>query len=282
MTLLVCLLTGVLLAVPVRADDPPKKLTPGERKELKAKSQAANAAGLKAYQAGKIDDAVRSVEEGLKIARRLFNPIEFPNGHRDLATAMNNLGFLYKAQGKLAAAEPLYKDALAMKKRLFKGDHPDVATGLNNLASLYQAQGKLADAEPLLKDALAMDKRLHKGDHPDVARSLSNLASLYGAQGRLAAAEPLHKDALAMRKRLFPGDHPDVAKSLNNLAGLYCAHGRPGRRRAALQGRPGHAKAAVPGRPPGRGHRPEQPGISVPGPGEAGRRRAALQGRPWP
>ena len=44
-------------------------------------------------------------------------------------------------QGKLADAEPLFKDALEMRKRLFKGDHPDVAHSLNNLALLYQARG---------------------------------------------------------------------------------------------------------------------------------------------
>ena len=84
----------------------------------------------------------------------------FKGDHPDVARGLGYLAFLYKAQGKLAAAEPLYKDALAMKKRLFKGDHPDVARSLSNLATLYVAQGKLAAAEPLYRDALAMNKRL--------------------------------------------------------------------------------------------------------------------------
>ena len=159
--------------------------------------------------------------------KRLFKGQDHP----DLATSLNNLAFLYRAQGKLGAAEPLFKDALEMRKRLFKGqDHPDLAGSLNDLAFLYRDQGKLGDAEPLFKDALEMRKRLFKGqDHPDLAISLNNLASLYHAQGKLIDAEPLLKDALEMRTRLFKGqDHPDLAQSLNNLAGLYRAQGKLG------------------------------------------------------
>ena len=143
-----------------------------------------------------------------------------------LATSLNNLAFLYKSQGKYSEAEPLYLDALEMRRRLFTGDHPNVATSLNNLAVLYYSQGKYSEAEPLYLDALEMTKRLFTGDHPDVASILNNLASLYDSQGRYSEAEPLYLDALEMRKRLFTGDHPDVASSLNNLAGLYNNQGK--------------------------------------------------------
>jgi tetratricopeptide (TPR) repeat protein len=143
-----------------------------------------------------------------------------------LATSLNNLALLYNNQGKYSEAEPLYLDALEMRKRLFTGDHPDVATSLNNLAVLYDNQGRYSEAEPLYLDALEMTKRLFTGDHPDVANSLNNLASLYKSQGKYSEAEPLYLDALEMTKRLFTGDHPDVANSLNNLASLYKSQGR--------------------------------------------------------
>src|SRR5262249_54036452 len=148
------------------ADDPPRKLTAEQRKELAAKWQQATTAGEKAYQAGKGAEAVKAFEEALALARRLYPKAEFPGGHADLATSLNNLATLYGTQGRLAAAEPLLKDSLAMRRRLFKGDHPDVAAGLINLGALYRAQGRLAAAEPLLKDSLAMNKQLFKGDHP--------------------------------------------------------------------------------------------------------------------
>ena len=50
---------------------------------------------------------------------------------------------LYQAQGKLGDAEPLFKDALEMYKRLLKGqDHPHLASSLNNLAYLWPARNK--------------------------------------------------------------------------------------------------------------------------------------------
>jgi tetratricopeptide (TPR) repeat protein len=143
-----------------------------------------------------------------------------------LATSLNNLAVLYDNQGKYSEAEPLYLDALEMRKRLFTGDHPDVATSLNNLAGLYYNQGKYSEAEPLYLDALEMRKQLFTGDHPDVASSLNNLALLYHSQGKYSEAELLYLDALEMRRRLFPGDHPDVATSLNNLANLYHNQGK--------------------------------------------------------
>ncbi|MFN5592168.1 MAG: tetratricopeptide repeat protein, partial [Aphanizomenon sp.] len=143
-----------------------------------------------------------------------------------LATSLNNLANLYHNQGRYSEAEPLYLDALEMRRRLFTGDHPNVATSLNNLAGLYDSQGKYSEAELLYLDALEMRRRLFTGDHPDVATSLNNLAFLYNNQGRYSEAEPLYLDALEMRRRLFTGDHPDVASSLNNLADLYHNQGK--------------------------------------------------------
>ena len=143
-----------------------------------------------------------------------------------LATSLNNLADLYYNQGKYSEAEPLYLDALAMRKRLFTGDHPDVAQSLNNLGSLYKSQGKYGEAEPLYLNALEMRKRLFTGDYPDVANSLNNLAGLYYNQGKYSEAELLYLEALEMRRRLFTSDHHDVATSLNNLALLYHNQGR--------------------------------------------------------
>ena len=54
--------------------------------------------------------------------------------HPDVATILNNLAGLYKAQGHYAEAEPLYKRALAIDEGALGPDHPDLARDLNNLA----------------------------------------------------------------------------------------------------------------------------------------------------
>ena len=139
----------------------------------------------------------------------------------DVASSLNNLAYLYRSQGRYSEAEPLYIQALALKRQLLGEEHPDVATSLNNLAALYRSQGRYSEAEPLYIQALALKRQLLGEEHPDVVSSLNNLAALYDSQGRYSEAEPLYIQALALRRQLLGEEHPSVAASLNNLALLY-------------------------------------------------------------
>ncbi|WP_103124609.1 CHAT domain-containing tetratricopeptide repeat protein, partial [Nostoc cycadae] len=66
--------------------------------------------------------------------------------HPDVATSLNNLAFLYDAQGKYQQAEPLYQRSLAILEKMLGEKHPLVATSLNNLAALYLAKGDITRA----------------------------------------------------------------------------------------------------------------------------------------
>ena len=143
-----------------------------------------------------------------------------------LADSLNELANLYRDMGRYSKAEPLYLQALQLRKHLFGEDNPDVATSLDNMARLYHFQGRYAEAETLLKQALKLRKSLLGKEHPDVATSLNNLAGLYQAQKRYAEAEPLYLQAFKLTKRFMGSDHPDVATCLNNLAALYHLQGR--------------------------------------------------------
>ena len=221
LVLVVCLVGGTRVGA-----EPPGKLTLQQRKELEARWKGLMLEGAKSYRSGQVPRAVRSFKEALRVAQRLYPTAECPRGHANLATSLNNLAMLLQARGKYAEAEPLLRDALQMRQRLFKGDYPDVANSLNNLAGLLHARGKYTEANPLFRAALQMRQRLFKGAHPDVAQSLNNLALLLGTWGKYAEAESLYRDALKMKQRLFKGDHPDVALSLSNLAVLLQARGK--------------------------------------------------------
>ena len=54
------------------------------------------------------------------------------------------------AQGKLDEAEPLYKEALAIDKKVYGDEHPDVAHDLNNLAGLLSNQVRYRSANRFL------------------------------------------------------------------------------------------------------------------------------------
>src|SRR5260370_732406 len=101
----------------------------------------------------------------------------------DFATSLDNLAVLYYFIGQYQKAEPLYKQALNIRKGVQGDHHPDYGTSVNNLAALYYSMGQYQKAEPLHQQALEITRRLGQ-DHPWYATSLTNLAVLSEATGR--------------------------------------------------------------------------------------------------
>ena len=58
----------------------------------------------------------------------------------------DNLGLLYKNWGRYEEAEPVIKQALAIRRGVLGDQHPDTAESLNNLAGLSHEQGRYAEA----------------------------------------------------------------------------------------------------------------------------------------
>ena len=76
-----------------------------------------------------------------------------------MAESLNNLAALYQAQGKYAAAEPLYKRALALWEKALGADHPHVATVLGNMAEFYKKIGRNDEAKGFEERAKAIRLR---------------------------------------------------------------------------------------------------------------------------
>jgi CHAT domain-containing protein len=62
--------------------------------------------------------------------------------------------------GAYAKAEPLYRQAIEIRKNALGEDHPDYATSLNNLAVLYAATNRPDEALGLMKEAFKIDDRM--------------------------------------------------------------------------------------------------------------------------
>jgi len=123
--------------------------------------------------------------------------------------------------GNYAKAEPLYIEAMNIRKEVLGDKHPSYATSLNNLALLYNNMGNYAKAEPLYIEAMKIDKEVLGDKHPSYALSLNNLAALYDDMGNYAKAVPLSLEAIKIYKEVLGDKHPSYATSLNNLALLY-------------------------------------------------------------
>jgi CHAT domain-containing protein/tetratricopeptide (TPR) repeat protein len=175
---------------------------------------------LRLNQEGKIDEAISTGQQAHALCERLFSKMG-----ADYATSLNFLGLLYRIKGDDAKAEPLWREALQIRKEVLGEKHADYGQSLNNLGALYHAKRDLARAEPLLRRGLAVRKEALGTQHADYGQSLNNLAALYVDMGKKDQAEPLHMEALAVRRKALGSEHPEVAQSLVHLAYLVRARG---------------------------------------------------------
>jgi tetratricopeptide (TPR) repeat protein len=177
--------------------------------------------------------------------------------HPDVAALLNNLAVSLKAQGKYDEAEPLYRQSLAIIRKVcaihlvassrdhscqvLGEEHPDVAQSLNNLAELLKAQGKYDEAEPLCRQSLAIIRKVcairlaassrdHScqvlgEEHPYVATFLNNLAGSLKAQGKYDEALIYANQSLDINKRVLGNEHPSTLTSIACVAGNLQAKG---------------------------------------------------------
>ena len=152
------------------------------------------------------------MQETLRVSREKLG-----DRHASTLTSTGILALLFKAQGKLAEAEPLFRGTLRVERETLGDRHADTLTSANNLAQLLHAQGKLAEAEPLMRETLRLQRET-LGD-----RHASNLANLLQDQGKLDEAIPLFEEEL--RGCLAAGDDDGAADSARNLLELLDEHG---------------------------------------------------------
>jgi tetratricopeptide (TPR) repeat protein/CHAT domain-containing protein len=164
---------------------------------------------------GKFEQATIVAKKAVKIGRKNLCR------HQTFADSLNNLAELYRMQGYLLLAKPLYTEVLDLRKKLLGDSHPDVAQALNNLAVFYVSQGLYSEAENNFFAALDIFKFNLGDEHEQIANYLNNIAEVYREQGRFEDAEKMHLEALNMRKRLLGESHSDIAQSLDNLAAVY-------------------------------------------------------------
>ena len=81
---------------------------------------------------GKYDRGVSVAQAAVQLAEKRFGPTS-----SETATSLNSLAALYRAQGKCAEMEPLYKRVLAIREKALGPDHPSVANDLKELPSVF-------------------------------------------------------------------------------------------------------------------------------------------------
>ncbi|MEN9244706.1 MAG: tetratricopeptide repeat protein, partial [Gloeomargarita sp. DG02_5_bins_242] len=122
-------LVGVLPAQPVLAQrnqqNPTASPTVAQSAELQ-EAERLNQQVIELYERGRYAEALPLAQRSLAIREQALG-----KDHPSVATSLNNLAALYRAQGNYGAALPLYQRSLAIYEQALGKDHPDVATRLN-------------------------------------------------------------------------------------------------------------------------------------------------------
>jgi tetratricopeptide (TPR) repeat protein len=148
------------------------------------------------------------------------------------ATCLNNIGFVYDAQGDLGQALAYYQQALAIDEAVAPTSTA-TARDLNNIGGVYRTRGNLGQALEYYQQALAIDEAIAPTS-TQIATRLSNIGSVYEAQGDLGQALAYFQRALTVFKATAP-DSTQIASALNNIGGVYNAQGDLGQALAYYQ-----------------------------------------------
>ena len=229
----------------------------GERDRAFAASLG-QVAGLQ-YELGHMDSAVTLYEQRLELTRDLYGPthLEVATSLTDLAhalrahgeyapaeargreavelfrrvartdtarmflaDAMSNLAQVFHFRGKLAEADSLYRESLALRRELHDSLHPSISESLNNLAGVLFDRGQRDSALAMYRQALALDERLNGPEHPAVSADLVNIGRVLRDLGDLPGAESALQRSVAIDRKLSGPDHWTVGYGVNQLGGL--------------------------------------------------------------
>ena len=145
------------------------------------------------YQAQrKYDDALTTYQKALEIRKKLAGGLPDP----DVATTLNNLATLLQVRGDSVKAEALFRENLAIRRKLLGDKSPVVAHSLSNLGVCLESQGKAAEAEPLYREAVSIADEALEKDNPERAVYLQHLASVLATLGKASEGEARVREAL--------------------------------------------------------------------------------------
>ena len=166
------------------------------------------------------EEAMPLLERALSMQRQFYQA-----DHPELASSLYQLALLQQRSGHYDAAEPLFKEALAIRRRLYRtASHPDIAQSLHGLAGIYHRRGRYAEAEPLYREALRQRRVLYGNHHAVVAKSLEHIGWLLRFKGQYDEAEASFREALAIHER-FPEKKVPIVNALSHVATMLANRG---------------------------------------------------------
>jgi tetratricopeptide (TPR) repeat protein len=134
---------------------------------------------------------------------------------------------LYRDKGDYEEAGALYRQSLAMRRRLVGDEHPDVGATLYSLAVLLYLKGEYSEAEKTERQAIDIFQKSLKPDYWRIHRSRSHLGACLVKLKRYREAEEELLAGYAGLKAALGDQHAETQKAVSRLIELYQSWGKP-------------------------------------------------------
>lgn len=144
----------------------------------------------------------------------------------EVTATRDNLAAVYRAQGKLAEAEPLMRRNLEVRENTFGPEHPKVCIAVGGLAALYRDQGKLLEAEECFRRSLQIKRKMLAPVNRGIASDLWGLAEVKFSQEHFSEAETFAGEALGIEQQLLMADNPTLARFKRIVARILACQGK--------------------------------------------------------
>jgi two-component system, NarL family, sensor kinase len=161
--------------------------------------------GVAHYSLGRIDKALEHYLAAYGHYKRLGMRAE-------LSKLLNNIGIVYRTQGKRDEAEVIYRESLALK--IVLGDSVGMATAYQNLASLLCVTDRMQESLDYMQQAIDFHTRHNRPD--DLAACQALAGRVYFNLNRFEAAETALQKA---RARFVQKPSPEYISSVFQLLG---------------------------------------------------------------
>jgi tetratricopeptide (TPR) repeat protein len=140
--------------------------------------------------------------------------------HPDLATDLENLGYVYFEAQRYDLDLVVLAQTLAIRRAMLSDDNPAIGRTTFNIASVLRAKGDLAAALPMYRDAQARLRRALEPTHPDVLVATAMVGRTLYELGRRTEAEAQLRAALAVQGRDRGLPSWAYVRAASTLAGL--------------------------------------------------------------
>ena len=169
-------------------------------------------------------------QKAIPLRRRTLRIQEQNHGRKsaEASLALNHLAVLLARKGDFVAAEPYFRECLAIRRQVYADTpYPMVSDSLSNLGLIVQDLGDYTQALAYYQEGMAIERVGQKSDRDRALSFLyGNLALLYLDLGNYERSESLYQELWQLRRKVYGEENQSTVDSLRALAEAQLAAGR--------------------------------------------------------